>query len=360
MKTRLTSLLGIRYPILLSGMSFISTPELVAAVSNAGGLGILATGPLDAGQTRTTIGTIRRLTDKPFGGNVTLAFPGAEENARILIEERVPVINFALGKGDWIVRETHAYGGKAVATVTNARHALRAQGFGADAVIATGNEAAAHGEPVTSLVLIPSLVDVLHIPVAAAGGFADGRGLAAALALGAEGIAMGSRFSATVESPLHPLAKKAILDKAASETLYSARFDGMPGRAMDSPGARRAMARRFNPLEAFAGSLEAARLIKQPYHRLFLDVLRSGVRNAVQMACLAMGFRGYRFAIEEGNLDRGFLPIGQVTGLIHDEPTVAELIGRIVVEARAVQCRISRILDDGTPQTECRETDKGE
>ena len=91
MKTRLTSLLGIRYPILLSGMSFISTPELVAAVSNAGGLGILATGPLDAGQTRTAIGTIRRLTDKPFGGNVTLAFPGAEENAKVLIEERVPV-----------------------------------------------------------------------------------------------------------------------------------------------------------------------------------------------------------------------------------------------------------------------------
>jgi hypothetical protein len=119
------------------------------------------------------------------------------------------------------------------------------------------------------------------------------------------------------------------------------------------------MARRFNPLEAFAGSLEAARLIKQPYHRLFLDVLRSGVRNAVQMACLAMGFRGYRFAIEEGNLDRGFLPIGQVTGLIHDEPTVAELIGRIVEEARAVQCRISTILDDGTPQRECRKREEG-
>ena len=345
MDTRLTSMLGIKYPILLSGMSFISTPELVAAVSHAGGLGILATGPLDTGQTRSAIKKIRGLTDKPFGAGVTLAFPGARENAEVLLEEKIPVINFALGKGDWIVRDAHAYGGKVIATVTNPRHARRAQDFGVDAVIATGYEAAAHGDQVTSLVLIPALADLLNIPIIAAGGFGDGRGLAAALALGAEGIAMGSRFVATAESPAHPAAKQAIKDKAVTETLYSGRFDGMPSRMMDTPGARRAKGRIFSPIEAFVGSLEAARLIRQPYYRLFLDVVRSGLRNAIQMAYLAMGFRGYRLAIEEGRLDKGFLPIGQVTGLIHDEPTVEELMERMVAEARTAHSRLSAIMN---------------
>ncbi len=203
MKTRITELFGIEYPILLSGMSWISVPKMVAAVSNAGGLGILATGPLDAEQTRQAIREIRSLTDKPFGANATLLFPGAAENAKVLLEEKVPVINFALGKGDWIVKAAHEYGGKVIATVVNARHAKRAQDYGADGVIATGHEAAAHGEAVTSFVLIPSLADVLEIPVIAAGGIADGRGLAAALALGAEGVAMGTRFMTTKESPLH-------------------------------------------------------------------------------------------------------------------------------------------------------------
>jgi enoyl-[acyl-carrier protein] reductase II len=117
------------------------------------------------------------------------------------LEEKVPVINFSLGKGDWIVKQSHAYGGKVIATVVNARHAKRAEDYGCDGVIATGHEAAAHGEHVTSLVLVPSLVDAVKIPVIATGGFGDGRGLAAALALGAEGIAMGTRFMTTKESP---------------------------------------------------------------------------------------------------------------------------------------------------------------
>lgn len=239
--------------------------------------------------------------------------------------------------------------------MTNPRHARRAEDFGADAVIATGYEAAAHGDQVTGLVLIPALADLLSIPVIAAGGFGDGRGLAAALALGAEGIAMGSRFAATVESPLHPAAKQAIIDKSVTETLYSKRFDGMPSRMMDALGARRAMGRIFRPVEAFAGSLEATRLIRQPYYRLFLDVVRSGMRNAIQMAYLAMGFRGYRFAIEKGMLEKGFLPIGQVTGLIHDEPTVGELVERMVEEARIVQDRLSMIVKSGRHRTDRRE-----
>ena len=123
MKTRITELFGIKYPIVLSGMSWISVPKMVAAVSNAGRLGILATGPFSADQTRASVKAIRSLTDKPFGANATLLFPGASENAKVLLEEKVPVINFSLGKGDWIVKQSHSYGGKVIATVVNARHA---------------------------------------------------------------------------------------------------------------------------------------------------------------------------------------------------------------------------------------------
>ena len=159
MKTRITKLFGIKYPLVLSGMSWISTPELVAAVANAGGLGILATGILTAEQTREYIRRTRELTKKPFAANVTLYFPGAERNAQVIIEEKVPVVNYALGKGDKIAKAVHAYGGKVIATVTTLKHALAAQRDGADALIVTGHEAAGHGGAVTSLVLIPSLAD---------------------------------------------------------------------------------------------------------------------------------------------------------------------------------------------------------
>ena len=159
MKTRITELFGIDYPILLSGMSWISTPELVAAVANAGGLGILATGVLDAAQTREAVRRTRELTDRPFAANVTLYFPGNRENAKVLIEERVPVVNYSLGKGDWICDGVHAYGGKVIATVTTHKHAVAAVRDGADALIVTGHEAAGHVRPVTRLVLLPSRAD---------------------------------------------------------------------------------------------------------------------------------------------------------------------------------------------------------
>ena len=145
LQTRLTQILSIKYPIILPGMSWISTPQLVAAVSNAGGLGILATGPLSAEQTRNSIREVRKLTDKPFGIGCTLLMPGAKENAEVALQEEVPVINFSLGKADWLVRECHRYGGKVIATVVNEKHARRAVDIGVDALMATGHEAAAHG-----------------------------------------------------------------------------------------------------------------------------------------------------------------------------------------------------------------------
>ncbi|HOW56382.1 MAG TPA: nitronate monooxygenase [Smithellaceae bacterium] len=341
MKTRITELLGVKYPIVLSGMSWISVPKMVAAVSNAGGLGILATGPLNAEQTRQAIKEIRSLTDKPFGANATLLFPGAAQNAKVLLEEKVPVINFSLGKGDWIVKASHAYGGKVIATVVNARHAKRAEEYGVDAIIATGHEAAAHGEQVTSLVLIPSLADAVKIPIIAAGGFADGRGLLAALALGAEGIAMGTRFMTTKESPLHETYKNLSIEKDVTDTIYSDRFDGLWCRILNTPAAQNAVKKGLNLPAAFFNSQEIARQLGLPYFKLFLGVLASGWKNARQLAFMANGFKAIRIATEEGDTKNGVLPVGQVTGLIHDVPTVAEVIEQIVTEAKARQQKLA-------------------
>ncbi len=343
MKTRITELLGIEHPILLSGMSWISVPSMVAAVSNAGGLGILATGVLDTEQTRKAVREIRELTDKPFGANVSLLFPGAAQNAQVLLEEKVPVINFSLGKGDWIVQAAHEYGGKVLATVTNLRHARRAQEYGCDAVIATGNEAAAHGEQVTTFCLVPSLASNLDIPVIAAGGVGDGRGLAAALALGAEGVAMGTRFMTTVESPLHENYKRLSLEKDVYDTLYSKRFDGLWCRVLDTEGARKAIKRGLNPiqmLKAIPNSRAIAQMLKLPYWKLFIGVLASGWNNAKQLAYMANAFKLIRIATEDGDTVNGVLPVGQVTGLLHDIPTVKEVVERTVKEAEEVIRRL--------------------
>jgi len=345
MKTRITEMVGIKYPIVLSGMSWISTPKMVAAVSNAGGLGILATGPLNAEQTRESIREIRKLTDKPFGANASLMFPGAAENAKVLLQEKVPVINFALGKGDWIVKEAHKYGGKVFATVVNVKHARRAQDFGTDAVIATGQEAAAHGEDVTSLVLIPHLAENLDIPVIAAGGFADGRGIAAALALGAEGVAMGTRLMTTKESPLHENFKKLTLEKDVYDTLFSKRFDGILCRVMKTDAAKHAIKKGLSWPAAFFNSQDIAKQMGVPYFKLFLGVLLSGYKNARQLAFMANAFKAIRVATENGDSKTGVLPVGQVQGLIHDQPTVAELFERIMKEAKSAQAKVNAALD---------------
>ncbi len=337
MKTQITKLFGIKYPIVLSGMSWISTPELVAAVANAGGLGILATGILNADDTRDYIRKAKKLTKKPFGANVTLYFPGSERNAKIIIEEKVPIVNYSLGKGDWICKAVHAYGGKVIGTVTTLKHALAAQRDGADALLVTGHEAAGHGGDVTSLVLIPSIVDAVDIPVIAAGGFADGRGLAAALALGAEGIAMGTRFMNTKESPVHDSQKAISNDLDVYSTVYTNRVDGLYARVMKSKGAKRLIKKRLNPLSAFLMSRKIAALLGFPWLKLAVGILFMGVTKSLQMARMAIGFDAFKAGTMDGDNENGVLPIGQVTGIIHDTPTVKAIIERIAKDAKQVQ-----------------------
>jgi len=344
MKTRITDLFGIKHPIVLSGMSWISVPKMVAAVSNAGGLGILATGPLDATQTRAAIREIKSLTNKPFGTNTTLLFPGAAENAMVALEEKVPVINFSLGKGDWIVKAAHEYGGKVVATVVNARHAKRAQDYGCDALLVTGHEAAAHGGDATTFCLVPSIGNAVSIPIIAAGGIADGRGLAAALALGADGAAMGTRLMTTKESPLHENYKQLSIQKEVYDTLYSTRFDGLGCRVLDTKGARNAIRQGMNIrklIEALPNSVVIANQLHLPYFKLFLGVMASGWKNARQLAFMANAFKAIRIATEDGDTKKGVLPVGQATGLMRDIPTVSEVIERTVKEAETISIALA-------------------
>ncbi len=325
-------------------MSWISTPELVAAVSNAGGLGILASGPLSAEETRQAIKKIRSLTDKPFGVGVTLLMPGAKENAEVALNEQVPVINFSLGKGDWIVKQAHSYGGKVIATVVSEKHAKSAQHIGADALLVTGHEAAAHGGAVTSLVLIPSIVHAVNIPVIATGGFADGNGLLAALALGAQGIAMGSRLAVSQESPLHCNIKKTVIQKTAQDTLYSKNFDGIPARVMSNQLTQKQVTRPMGFLRAAWEAKKAAKLVAQPVWRILLGLLVMP-QKIKMLAYFGASVPKLKAATIEGDLDNGIQFIGQSQGLIQDQASVSEIIERVVAQACEQHEKLNKNLD---------------
>jgi enoyl-[acyl-carrier protein] reductase II len=340
MQTAFTRTFGVEQPILLPGMSWISKAELVAAVSKAGGLGLLATGPLTQEETRSAIAEVRKRTDRPFGVGVTLMMPGAAENARVALEEEVPVVNFQLGRGEWLIEGAHAYGGKAITTVTNVKHAVSAARAGADAVLVTGHEAAAHGERVTSLVLVRAVAQAVEIPIVAAGGFADGPGLAAALSLGADAIAMGTRFAACRESALHENAKKAIVEKRADETIYTNHFDGMWARLMETPKSVELTRKPMGLLTSGLRALRTAREMGMP----LLPVLRRILANPEQAKLLAYFGAAMPYievATMQGDVENGVQFIGQAQGLVDDVVPAADLIERVVREAEATITRLA-------------------
>lgn len=331
MKTRVTELLGVKHPIMLAGMAFISLPKLVAAVSNAGGIGMLNSVAYAPHQMRSVLRQIKDLTDKPFGVNTTLIFPNAKENIEIALEEKVPIINFALGKGDWIIKAAHEYGGKVLATVAIEKHARRAEMDGADALVVTGHEAAAHGAEVGTLVLLPYMAQQTKLPIIAAGGFCDGRGLAAALVLGAEAISMGTRFMLTQECEMHPRAKELSLKATVEDTICSEKIDGLPGRWLKNPAAIKIAQQKPSFFQAFASGLRIKRMIDAPFFKLFLGGLKQ--RGLQDLARQALSLEGLRIAIESGDLEKGVLPMSQAIGLIRDLPTCKEVIERTVAEA---------------------------
>lgn len=336
MKTRVTELLGIKHPIVLSGMNWATRPKLVAAVSNAGGLGILGAAAYTKDGLREAIKEIKSLTDKPFGVNLTLFFPGVSDLVEVVLEAKVPVINYALGRATEIIKAVHGYGGKVIATIALVRHAAYAEKDGADTIIVTGYEAAAHGAEVGGLVLIPAVASQVKVPIIATGGFYNGKGLAAALVLGAEGIAMGTRFALTRESAVHERYKQICLKASVEDTVYDERFDGVACRVIKTKGAEAVLKKRLPVLEGVAGAMRMKRELKLSTW----DAMRAGLSMAKaqeitmsKLPLLVVGLSQFARGTEEGDEETGLMLAGQDCGMIKDIPTCAEVIERIVAEA---------------------------
>jgi enoyl-[acyl-carrier protein] reductase II len=331
--TRMTRLLGISHPVMNAGMGHVAVAELVAAVSEAGGLGLLATSPLSPEAVRREIDVIRNRTDAPFGANLTLGFDTARANAEVLIDEQVPVVNLSLGFAPDIVEAVHAYGGRVVSTVTTRRHARKAATSGVDAVIVTGHEAAGHGSGVSSLVLVPLIAREVNLPVIAAGGFADGAGLAAALMLGADGISMGTRFALSAESPVHERLIAQLLAASETDTMVTDRIDGLPSRLLASRRAA-ALASLTGPLRGLRRLPQVRRALDLSWAQAVAIALRAGRDLPHQVG--SAGLAGDTFAaVREGDTDRGVVALGQVVGAIDEVLTCRELIEGMVADAEA-------------------------
>ena len=209
---------GISHRVMNAGMGHIATPALAAAVANAGGLGMLATSTLTPAQVGAAVDETRRFTDRPFGANITLAYPHAAEIAEVLLDKQVHVLNLSMGSAPALVGRAHALGISVFASVTTVRHARRAERDGVDALVATGHEAAGHGSELTTLVLVDRLFDEIRIPIIAAGGVCDARSVSALRALGAAGVSLGTRFALSAESPVHSSTRVALLATDADGT----------------------------------------------------------------------------------------------------------------------------------------------
>jgi NAD(P)H-dependent flavin oxidoreductase YrpB (nitropropane dioxygenase family) len=318
-KTRITELFGIKYPIIQGGMLWISRAELVAAVSEAGGLGILTafTFPtpeeLDAEIKKT-----RALTDKPFGVNVTLLPTlrpvDIDGYLDTVINSGIQIVETAGRSPEPYMERLKSAGVKVIHKCTAVRFARTAERIGCDAVSIDGFECAGHPgeEDVTSLVLIPLTADAVKIPVIASGGFGDGRGLVAALALGAEAINMGTRFLATKEAPGHPKIKELLIAASERDTVLLLRSFRNTMRALSTPTAEKVL-----ELEKQGADI----------HRL---------------ERLISGSEGLKL-LESGDVDNGLLSVGQIVGLVHDIPTVKELIDRIIKEAEEVVTNLAAL-----------------
>jgi enoyl-[acyl-carrier protein] reductase II len=339
-KTRMTELFGCKHPIMLAGMNWVTTPELVAAVCNAGGLGILATARFTPEETRKNIQEIKKLTDKPFGINELLILGKvARDVIDVAIEEKVPVINYTLGK-PWFIDQVHAYGGKVIGTTAFAKHALKAEQLGCDAIVVTGAEAAAHGEEATTLVMLPIVASKVKIPVISAGGYVDGKGLVAALSLGASAISMGTRFALTRESIVHQAFKDLCLKATENDTIVSDKFDGMRGRALKTPVTEAMAKSGFPVIDAFKGAYETKAMLGLNWMQFigtsFAMMGADSEHPLWVQARQAAGYRRHTKALYEGDTKEGIFFAGQAIGACNDLPSVEELMNHVMMEAEAI------------------------
>lgn len=304
MRTEITELLGIQYPIIQGGMAWVAEYHLAAAVSEAGGLGIIGAAAAPAEWVRNQIREVKRRTEKPFGVNIMLMSPYADEVARIVVEEDVKVVTTGAGSPEKYMKLWKEAGIRVIPVVASVALAKRMERCGADALVAEGTEAGGHIGENTTMVLVPQIADAVKIPVIAAGGIADGRGAAAAFMLGAKGIQIGTRFVVTEESQVHENYKEAILKAKDIDSKVTGRSTGHPVR-----GLRNQMTKEYLKREAEGASLEE------------LELLAAG---------------GLRRAVVEGDVTTGSVMAGQSAAMIREQLSCQEVIERILQEMTAL------------------------
>ena len=314
--TRLTELLGIRHPIVQAAMGYVSGPRLAAATSNAGGLGLIASATMSLAELEAAIAETAGQTSAPFGVNLRADAPDAAERVKLIIAGRVPVASFAQAPKPELIAALKGAGVVTIASAGARRHAEKAVAWGIDAVIATGSEGGGHVGAVPASLLIPQVAAAVDVPVIAAGGFFDGRGLVAALAWGAAGIAMGTRFLLTSDSPVPDAVKQVYLAAGLDGTVVTTRVDGLPHRVLRTRMVDRLVS------EGMAGGLVRA--------------VRSRRLAATAPVLL-------RAAMVDGRTDLGLMSSGQVAGVIEDLPSCTELIAAIMRDAEAGLERIATL-----------------
>jgi NAD(P)H-dependent flavin oxidoreductase YrpB (nitropropane dioxygenase family) len=337
--TKLCGMLGVRYPIIQTAMGWVATPELVAASCNAGAMGFLAAATLAPDEVSASIARVKQLTDQPFGVNFLMEQPGAAEVVDAIIQHGVKAASYSRSPNKKFIERFKDAGVLCIPTVGAARHAVKAVQLGADVIIAQGGEGGGHTGSVPTSLLLPQVLDCVDVPVVAAGGFRDGRGLVAALAFGAAGIAMGTRFLLTAESPLPKATAERYFAASVNQIQVTTLVDGLPQRVV--------MNELVHELESSSslGLLIRALRSGLAYRKLsgvsLRQLLASGLamrrnekltRSQLIMAANAPIL--VRRAMVEGRPREGVLPSGQVAGLIEDLPTCAELVAGIVEQAR--------------------------
>lgn len=344
--TAACELFGIRYPIVQTGMGYVATPELTAATSNAGGLGILASGTLSLAETDAAIGRTKELTDQTFGVNMRGDAPDLMDRARLLVKHGVRVASFALAPNERVIRDLKDAGLIVVPSIGARRHAEKVAAWGVDAVIAQGAEGGGHTGTVPTSILLPQVVDAVDVPVLCAGGMSSGRGLVAALAFGAAGIAMGTRFLLTSDSVVPANVKREYLVRTVNDTVVTSVLDGVPQRILRTEFADKLIS--ANPVSRAGRSVRSALAFHKMSGISWPDMVREGLSmkktNGLKWSQVLMAANTpmmLRAGMVDGRVDLGTLASGQVAGVIDDLPSCAELIDRIIAEADEVLARLA-------------------
>ncbi|WP_024800836.1 nitronate monooxygenase family protein [Nocardia sp. BMG51109] len=339
-RTALTDLVGIDHPVVQTGMGWVAGPRLVAATANAGGLGILASATMTFEELEAAVAKTKAHTDKPFGVNIRADATDAPERIDLLIRENVRVASFALAPKKELIAKLKDAGVVVIPSIGAAKHAVKVASWGADAVIVQGGEGGGHTGPVATTLLLPSVLDAVDIPVVAAGGFFDGRGLAAALSYGAAGVAMGTRFLLTQESTVPEAVKREYLQRGLQDTTVSLKVDGMPHRVLNTELVERlehsGRWRGFTAAAANAAKFKSMTGMK--WSTIVRDGLAMRKTKSLTWSQVIMAANTpmlLKAGLVEGNTHAGVLASGQVTGIIEDLPTVQELVDRIVDDAAA-------------------------